>query len=151
MSPRGNWDRRGGDPLGRLGSIDRRRFLAASGAGAAALVLGMGPYTEKTLAASRLREYPFRLGVAPLPCHRLPRVDAGDYAEPAPWRQLSQQREFEGVEVSQHAHDHISFSSRAGPSAWLVVKAQRRAEACACLGRDNGATAPGLGSHSLIG
>ena len=64
MSIRGNWDSRGGDPAGRLGSIDRRRFLHLSGAGAAALVLGAGAYTEKTMAASALTEYPFRLGVA---------------------------------------------------------------------------------------
>ncbi|MDQ3319520.1 MAG: alkaline phosphatase D family protein [Actinomycetota bacterium] len=64
MSVRGNWDRRGGDPIGRLGSIDRRRFLRLSGAGAAALVAGAGPYTERALAASALTSYPFRLGVA---------------------------------------------------------------------------------------
>ena len=64
MTIRGNWDRRGGDPFGRLGSIDRRRFLALGGATAASLVLGTGPFTEKSVARPRRLDYPFRLGVA---------------------------------------------------------------------------------------
>src|SRR5690606_30055930 len=47
-----------------LTRTDRRRFIAAAGAGAAAIVLGAGPYTEKTYAAHGLSAYPFTLGVA---------------------------------------------------------------------------------------
>jgi hypothetical protein len=44
MSIRGNWDRRRVDEYGRLGEIDRRSFVKLGGAGAAALVLGLGPF-----------------------------------------------------------------------------------------------------------
>ncbi len=63
MTISGNWDRRGGDPVGRLGSLDRRRFLRLSGAGAAALIFGTGPYTQKALAQASRLPYPFKLGV----------------------------------------------------------------------------------------
>ncbi|BBL80338.1 alkaline phosphatase D [Rubrobacter xylanophilus] len=49
--------------LGR-GGIDRRTFVRASGAGAAALVFGVGPFVEKAVARPAFRDYPFRLGVA---------------------------------------------------------------------------------------
>ena len=50
----GNWDRR----------ISRRRFVGAGGAGAAALIMGAGPFTAKALSAPRFDSYPFTLGVA---------------------------------------------------------------------------------------
>ncbi|HEY6738135.1 MAG TPA: alkaline phosphatase D family protein [Actinopolymorphaceae bacterium] len=45
-------------------STDRRKFLAVTGSSAAAIVLGLGPYTEKAYARSRLADYPFTLGIA---------------------------------------------------------------------------------------
>ncbi len=53
-----------------MGEIDRRKFIALSGASAAALVFGAGPFAEKAFAQPRFRKYPFSLGVAsgdPLP------------------------------------------------------------------------------------
>lgn len=55
-----------------MGEIDRRKFIALSGASAAALVFGAGPFTEKALAQPRFRKYPFSLGVA----RRTPRKPA---------------------------------------------------------------------------
>ena len=63
MSIGGNWDRRGGEPAGRLGSIDRRRFLKASGVGAAGLVFGVGPYTARAATRPPFGSYPSTLGV----------------------------------------------------------------------------------------
>ncbi|MGI8749044.1 MAG: alkaline phosphatase D family protein, partial [Thermoleophilaceae bacterium] len=54
MAVSGNWDRR----------MSRRRFVGMSGAGAAGLVLGAGPFTDKAIAAPRFGAYPFSLGVA---------------------------------------------------------------------------------------
>lgn len=68
MSNRGSRRRR--HPLAGLGETDRRKFLTVTGAGAAAIVLGAGPYTERAYAGSGLAAYPFTLGVAsgdPLP------------------------------------------------------------------------------------
>ncbi len=70
MSISGNWEKRSAGPLGALGEIDRRKFLKLSGAGAAALIFGYGPFTEKTWAQPYFSDYPFSLGVAsgdPLP------------------------------------------------------------------------------------
>jgi alkaline phosphatase D len=53
-----------------MGEIDRRKFIALSGAGAAALVFGMGPFTDEVEAQPRFSDDPFSLGVAsgdPLP------------------------------------------------------------------------------------
>ncbi len=54
MAVSGNWDRR----------MSRRRFVGMSGAGAAGLMLGAGPFTDKAIAAPRFGAYPFSLGVA---------------------------------------------------------------------------------------
>ncbi len=54
MTISGNWDHR----------MTRRRALGVSGAGAAALVFGAGPFTERSLAAPSFAAYPFSLGVA---------------------------------------------------------------------------------------
>ncbi|MQA84865.1 MAG: alkaline phosphatase [Streptosporangiales bacterium] len=51
-------------PLERFWGIDRRRFLELSGLGAAAVIFGAGPYTEKSLARVRFQDNPFKLGVA---------------------------------------------------------------------------------------
>ncbi len=64
MSIRGNWDRRRVDEYGRLGEIDRRTFVRLGGAGAAALMLGLGPFEERAVAQPRFTGYPFSLGVA---------------------------------------------------------------------------------------
>jgi alkaline phosphatase D len=69
LSIGGNWRKRPGS-LERLGDIDRRTFVKLSGAGAAALVFGAGPFTEKAIAQPGFPDYPFKLGVAsgePLP------------------------------------------------------------------------------------
>ncbi len=50
--------------LTRLSETERRRFLAVTGAGAAALILGAGPYTGTAFGKSRFAAYPFTLGVA---------------------------------------------------------------------------------------
>jgi alkaline phosphatase D len=47
-----------------MGEIDRRRFVKLTGASAAALVFGYGPFTEKVWAQPSFSGYPFRLGVA---------------------------------------------------------------------------------------
>jgi alkaline phosphatase D len=52
------------DRLDRLDRVDRRAFLELSGAGAAALIFGAGPYAQQAAAGARLSDYPFRLGVA---------------------------------------------------------------------------------------
>src|SRR5688500_7073131 len=70
MSIRGNWEKRRVESFSRLGEIDRRTFVRLSGAGAAALIFGVGPFTERVLAQVRFSAYPFSLGVAsgdPLP------------------------------------------------------------------------------------
>jgi alkaline phosphatase D len=64
-----NWDRRPG-AFERLGDIDRRTFVKLSGMGAAALIFGAGPFTERAEARPRFSGDPFGLGVAsgdPLP------------------------------------------------------------------------------------
>ena len=53
-----------------MGEIDRRTFVRLGGVGAAALIFGYGPFTERTWAQPRFSDYPFKLGVAsgdPLP------------------------------------------------------------------------------------
>jgi len=47
-----------------MGEIDRRKFIALSGASAAALVFGMGPFTDEVEARPRFSDDPFSLGVA---------------------------------------------------------------------------------------
>jgi hypothetical protein len=66
----GNWRRRRVEPVSRMGEIDRRTFVMLSGASAAALVFGAGPFTERALARARFTDYPFKLGVSSgdLPC-----------------------------------------------------------------------------------
>jgi alkaline phosphatase D len=70
MGVQGNWEKRRVGTLEGLGAIDRRKFLALSGMSAAALILGGGPLSEKTMARPFFRDDPFSLGVAsgdPLP------------------------------------------------------------------------------------
>jgi len=70
MSIRGNWEKRRVETVSRLGEIDRRTFVKLSGAGAAALIFGAGPFTKRAWARIRFSAYPFSLGVAsgdPLP------------------------------------------------------------------------------------
>ena len=64
MGIRGNWDKRRVEEYGRLGEIDRRTFVKLGGAGAAALVIGLGPFEERAVAQPRFTGYPFSLGVA---------------------------------------------------------------------------------------
>ncbi len=64
MTIRGNWERRRVEAFSRMGEMDRRRFVKLTGAGAAALVFGYGPFTAKTWARPRFSGYPFKLGVA---------------------------------------------------------------------------------------
>ena len=64
MSIRGNWDQRRVERVSRMGEIDRRKFVALTGANAAALIFGYGPSTEKVWARPSFSGYPFRLGVA---------------------------------------------------------------------------------------
>ena len=47
-----------------MGEIDRRTFVKLTGATAAALAFGYGPFTEKVWANPRFSDYPFTLGVA---------------------------------------------------------------------------------------
>ncbi|MEQ7129185.1 alkaline phosphatase D family protein [Actinopolymorpha sp. B11F2] len=57
-------------PRTTLGETERRSFLTLTAAGAAAVVFGVGPYTDKAYAETTLAAYPFTLGVAsgdPLP------------------------------------------------------------------------------------
>ena len=70
MTIRGNWEHGRAEAVSRMGEIDRRTFVKLTGAGAAALVFGYGPFTEKLWAQPRFSDYPFKLGVAsgdPLP------------------------------------------------------------------------------------
>ncbi len=70
MSISGNRQKRRMGPTRSLGEVDCRKFLALSSAGAAALSLGYGPFTEKTWAQPYFSKYPFSTGVAsgdPLP------------------------------------------------------------------------------------
>ena len=64
MTVGGNWEKRRAGTLGRLGEIDRRRFIALGGMSAAALVAGSAPFTERALARPGFGGDPFRLGVA---------------------------------------------------------------------------------------
>ena len=64
MTIRGNWEQRRVEAVSRMGEIDRRKFMKLTGAGAAALVFGYGPFTEKILAQPTFSGYPFKLGVA---------------------------------------------------------------------------------------
>ncbi len=64
MTIRGNWEQRRVKAVSRMGEIDRRRFVALTGASAAALIFGYGPSTEKVWARPAFSGYPFRLGVA---------------------------------------------------------------------------------------
>ena len=70
LAIRGNWEQRRAEALSRMGEIDRRTFVKLSGASAAALIFGYGPFTDKVWARPRFSDYPFTLGVAsgdPLP------------------------------------------------------------------------------------
>ncbi len=70
MAIRGNWEQRRVEAVSRMGEIDRRTFVKLSGAGAAALIFGYGPFTQKVWAQPTFSAYPFKLGVAsgdPLP------------------------------------------------------------------------------------
>ena len=70
MGISGNWEKRRVEPIAYWGEIDRRTFVKLSGASVAALIFGLGPYTEKVVAQPRFSDYPFSLGVAsgdPLP------------------------------------------------------------------------------------
>ena len=70
MSISGNWEHRRVEAVSRMGEMDRRTFVKLSGASAAALIFGYGPFTEKTWAVPRFSDYPFKLGIAsgdPLP------------------------------------------------------------------------------------
>ena len=64
MSISGNWDSGKAGEMERLGSIDRRAFVKASGVTAAGLIFGVGPSVDRAMAAPRFRDYPFKLGVA---------------------------------------------------------------------------------------
>ena len=64
MTIRGNWDPRRAEEVSRMGEIDRRRFVKLTGASAAAMIFGYGPFTEKIWAQPAFSGYPFRLGVA---------------------------------------------------------------------------------------
>jgi phosphodiesterase/alkaline phosphatase D-like protein len=64
LSVEGNWRKRRVEPVSRMGEIDHRTFVKLSGASAAALVFGAGPFTEKAMARVRFEDYPFKLGVA---------------------------------------------------------------------------------------
>jgi alkaline phosphatase D len=64
MTISGNWERGKGGPMERLGSIDRRAFVKVSGLSAAGLIFGIGPSTDRAIAAPRFSDYPFKLGVA---------------------------------------------------------------------------------------
>jgi hypothetical protein len=80
MSIRGNWEKRRVETVSRRGEMDRRTFVKLSGAGAAALIFGTGPYTERASAQVQFSAYPFSLGVAsgdPLPNGLYERARAG--------------------------------------------------------------------------
>jgi alkaline phosphatase D len=66
----GDWEKRRVGNLKGLGSIDRRTFVKMSSLSAAALIFGLGSFTEEAVARTRFSDYPFSLGVAsgdPLP------------------------------------------------------------------------------------
>ncbi len=70
MAIRGNWDQRRAEAASRMGEIDRRTFVKLTGASAAALVFGYGPFTDEVWSKPRFTDYPFKLGIAsgdPLP------------------------------------------------------------------------------------
>ena len=70
MSIGGNWEHQRVEAVSRMGEIDRRTFVKLSGASAAALVFGAGPFIEEAVARPSFRGYPFKLGVSsgdPLP------------------------------------------------------------------------------------
>lgn len=64
MSISGNWEHRRVEAVSRMSEMDRRTFVKLSGASAAALILGYGPFTDKVWAAPRFSDYPFKLGIA---------------------------------------------------------------------------------------
>ncbi len=64
MGINGNWEKTRTGEVAQLGEIGRRRFIALSGASAAALVFGAGPFAEGVEARPRFSGYPFTLGVA---------------------------------------------------------------------------------------
>ena len=64
MALHGNWEPRRAGTLARLGEIDRGKFIALSGASAAAMIFGAGPFTEEVEARPRFSGDPFKLGVA---------------------------------------------------------------------------------------
>jgi alkaline phosphatase D len=64
MSIRGVWEKRRVEAYSRMGEIDRRTFVRLSGAGAAALIFGYGPFTHRVRAQTSFPSYPFSLGVA---------------------------------------------------------------------------------------
>jgi phosphodiesterase/alkaline phosphatase D-like protein len=51
-------------PAAFLGEIDRRTFIKLGGMSAAALIAGLGPYSERAMARVGFSDYPFKLGVA---------------------------------------------------------------------------------------
>ena len=63
MSIRGNWEQGRAEAVSRMGEIDRRTFVKLSGASAAALVFGAGPFIEEAVARPKFQGYPFKLGV----------------------------------------------------------------------------------------
>ncbi len=70
MSISGNWEHRRVEAVSRMGEMDRRTFVKLSGASAAALIFGYGPFTESVWSKPRFSDYPFKLGIAsgdPLP------------------------------------------------------------------------------------
>ena len=64
MGINGNWEKTRTGEVARLGEIGRRRFIALSGASAAALVFGTGRSAEGAETRPRFSGYPFTLGVA---------------------------------------------------------------------------------------
>ncbi len=64
MTIGGNWEQRRVEAFSRMGEIDRRTFVKLGGAGAAALIFGYGPFTDKVWSQPRFSAYPFKLGVA---------------------------------------------------------------------------------------
>ncbi len=70
MSINAHWEKRRVGNLEGLEGMDRRTFVKMSGVSAAALIFGLGPFTEAAVARQRFSDYPFSLGVAsgdPLP------------------------------------------------------------------------------------
>lgn len=60
MSIQGNWEKRRVGAYERLGEIDRRTFVKLGGASAAALVFGLGPFTEKAMAQTWISDSPLQ-------------------------------------------------------------------------------------------